>query len=222
MLTAQSLYKSYQQGESKIDVLMNINFNVKAGESVAIIGPSGSGKSTLLAILAGLETPDKGKVLYEGKIISEYDDQLQSDFRNKKIGMIFQNFELAEALSALENVMLPADIGGYDKREKAEQLLDSLGLSHRKKHIPSQLSGGEQQRVAIARALINDPDYIFADEPTGNLDAKTGTAIIKTLLSHVRSRPRVLVLITHDADIAAQCDRIIRISEGNLIEEKKI
>ncbi len=189
---------------------------VQQGEAVFLIGASGAGKTTLLYTLAGLERPEGGTVEFEGRRLYEGSASAQSKMRNEKMGFVFQGYFLLPELTALENVTLPARIGGRPDRGAAEASLRDVGLAERMQHLPAELSGGEQQRVAIARALTNDPDIIFADEPTGNLDSKTGDTIIDLLLNLARERKKTLMVVTHDSRLAARGDRELRIVDGAL------
>jgi putative ABC transport system ATP-binding protein len=215
MIELQNISKTYTQGDTSIRVLNDVSLRIEDGERVAIVGASGSGKSTLLSIMSGMDVPDSGNVVIDGKNIGSMRDRELSDFRNRTIGVIFQSFELVPSFTALENVMLPLDIRNTGSAQDAKQALDSVGLSHRLDHLPSMLSGGEEQRVAIARALAQSPKILFADEPTGNLDRKTGTEILD-LIRAAASTERILVMITHDQEIAKQMDRTLEIREGTV------
>ena len=199
-----------------IDVLRGISLDVAYGEAVFLCGPSGAGKTTLLYTLAGLERPESGHVEFEGRRLYSGNETAQAKLRNEKMGFVFQGYFLLPELTALENVMLPGMIGRRTERETAVKSLDAVGLGERLHHLPAELSGGEQQRVAIARALTNDPDIIFADEPTGNLDSKTGDAIVDLLLNLARDRNKTLLVVTHDNRLAARGDRQLRIVDGLL------
>ena len=197
-------------------MLRGISVEIRAGEAVFLCGASGAGKTTLLYTLAGLERPESGEVIFEGRSVYG-DEAAQARIRNRRIGFVFQGYFLLPELTALENVLLPQMIGGRVKREAAEAALRSVGLGERMEHLPPELSGGEQQRVAIARAIINEPRVIFADEPTGNLDSKTGGEIMELLLGLVRSRGLTLVVVTHDVHLAACGDRRLEIRDGCLV-----
>lgn len=200
-----------------LTILSDINFAVKSGESVAIVGASGSGKSTLLSLLAGLDIASSGEVELDGEALSTLNEESRARLRAEKIGFVFQSFMLVQSLTALENVMLPAELAGdSEAKNQAVLLLDKVGLSHRLEHYPSQLSGGEQQRVAIARAFIGTPKILFADEPSANLDSKNGHLIEKLLFDLNSQNGTTLVLVTHDEQLAKQCDRIIHIEAGQL------
>src|SRR5205814_6798525 len=203
-------------GSRRIEVLRGISIEVAPGEIIFICGASGAGKTTLLYTLAGLERPESGTVEFEGRNLYNGPAAAGARFRNKKMGFVFQGYFLLPELSALENVSLPGRISGARSRQNAEAILRAVGLGDRMHHLPAELSGGEQQRVAIARALSNDPDIIFADEPTGNLDSKTGDAIIDLLLNLARERKKTLLVVTHDARLAERGDRTLRIADGTL------
>jgi len=213
-LTADSLKRSFVIGKSRIEVLRGVSVSVRQGETVFLCGASGAGKTTLLYTLAGLERPEAGQVIFEDQRIYSLSDHKLARLRNARMGFIFQGYFLLPELTALENVKVPAMISGRDANDKARQLLQRVGLAERENHLPSELSGGEQQRVAIARSLVNNPGIIFADEPTGNLDSKTGEAVIDLLLGLSREDGRTLVVVTHDHNLAARGDRILQIQDG--------
>jgi putative ABC transport system ATP-binding protein/lipoprotein-releasing system ATP-binding protein len=215
-LSARSLRQTYELGAERLEVLKGVDLDVARGEVVFLRGPSGAGKSTLLYILAGLEHPRAGSVSFEGEQLFALGRDRLATLRNRRMGFVFQSYFLLPELTALENVMLPAMLGGARRAEEARRLLDRVGLSGRLDHLPSQLSGGEQQRVAIARSLINDPGILFADEPTGNLDAATGAGIIDLLLGLARQDGRTFVAVTHDPALAALGDRELYLKEGHL------
>jgi putative ABC transport system ATP-binding protein/lipoprotein-releasing system ATP-binding protein len=215
-LVARDLYRSFQIGPRRIEVLRGISMQVAQGETVFLCGASGAGKTTLLYTLAGLERPESGSVEFEGRRLYNGSSGTQARLRNEKMGFVFQGYFLLPELTALENVSLPALIGGKMATERAEENLRLVGLAERINHLPAELSGGEQQRVAIARALTNDPDIIFADEPTGNLDSKTGDAIVDLLLGIARERKKTLLVVTHDTRLAARGDRQLHITDGLL------
>ncbi len=200
-----------------LDILSAIDMRVNAGEAVAILGPSGSGKSTLLGLLAGLDQPSEGRVSLLGQDMSVLDEDARAALRAGRVGFVFQSFQLLPGMTALENVALPLQLGRKDgARAQAEALLRDVGLGERLSHLPRQLSGGEQQRVALARAFAGDPEVLFADEPTGNLDAESGQRIID-LLFDLRDRVgSTLLLVTHDQQLAARCDRVLRLNAGRL------
>ena len=198
-------------------ILTDVSFEVKAGESIAILGASGSGKSTLLGLLAGLDVPSSGSVQFEGQDLFALDEDARAAVRGRLAGFVFQSFQLLPALTALENVMLPLELSGRaDARQQAGDILQRVGLGERMQHYPKQLSGGEQQRVAIARAFVTQPRILFADEPTGNLDSATGANIIELLFALNRERGTTLILVTHDAMLAGRCDRRLHLEAGRL------
>lgn len=216
-LTVKNLSKSHLQATRKITVLSGLNLEVQRAETVAIVGKSGSGKSTLLALLAGLDNPDEGQVILNGQTLSGLNETSMARLRARSMGIIFQQFQLVQTLTALENVMLPAEILGDKKNEeKAKELLRAVGLGERMNHFPSQLSGGEQQRVAIARALAGTPQIILADEPTGNLDNETGISVMDLLFGLLKEKNIALVLVTHDPDCANRCTRVLTLEQGKL------
>ncbi len=207
------------QGE--LSILEDIHFKVEKAQTIAIIGSSGSGKTTLLSLLAGLDVPTQGFVTIAGQTISDLDEEQRAAFRASHVGIIFQAFHLLPSLTALENVILPLELSGKrDSSNRAETLLKQVGLGSRLKHTPLQLSGGEQQRVAIARAFAADGDVLFADEPTGNLDHKTAKHIIELLFSLNKEEQKTLILVTHDQELAARCDRCFELIEGRLQEQE--
>ena len=215
-LRARELRRSFQIGPRRIEVLRGVSLEVERGQRVFLCGASGAGKTTLLYTLAGLERPESGEVEFEGRPLYRAGESALARLRNQKMGFVFQGYFLLPELTALENVMLPAMIGRHPAREACARSLAAVGLGERINHLPPELSGGEQQRVAIARALTNDPDIIFADEPTGNLDSKTGDAIMDLLLGLARERNKTLVVVTHDNDLAQRGDRTLRMVDGLL------
>ncbi len=215
-LIARDLFRSFRIGARRIDVLRGISMEIARGEAVFLCGASGAGKTTLLYTLAGLERPESGTVEFDGRQLYNGSSAAQARLRNQKMGFVFQGYFLLPELTALENVSLPGMIGGDPTKEKAADSLESVGLAERMHHLPAELSGGEQQRVAIARALTNDPEIIFADEPTGNLDSKTGDAIIDLLLKLARERNKTLLVVTHDTRLASRGDRQLHIADGVL------
>jgi len=215
-LIARDIYQSFRMGARRIEVLRGISMDIAHNEAVFLSGASGAGKTTLLYTLAGLERPESGTVEFEGHRLYNGSSKAQARFRNQKMGFVFQGYFLLPELTALENVMLPAMIGRRAARREAEESLAAVGLGDRMHHLPAELSGGEQQRVAIARALTNNPDIIFADEPTGNLDSKTGDAIVDLLLQLARQRNKTLLVVTHDTRLAARGDRQLHIKDGVL------
>lgn len=211
------LGKRYAMASSEITVLDKVNLSVQSHERVAIIGPSGSGKTTLLLILTGLETASQGDISISGQSLLGLSADDRADLRREHIGIIFQSFHLIPSLTARENVALPLEIAGIDNsRVRASEMLERVGLAQRADHYPAQLSGGEQQRVAIARALVHNPGIIVADEPTGNLDERTGELIMQLLFDLNRDYGTTLILVTHDNDLAKRCDRTLRLQEGSL------
>jgi putative ABC transport system ATP-binding protein/lipoprotein-releasing system ATP-binding protein len=213
LLIARDLRRSFLIGKRSIEVLRGVNVELHVGEAVFLCGASGAGKTTLLYTLAGLERPDEGFVEFEGRRLYQ-SGNAEAKVRNQRIGFVFQGYYLLPELTALENVMLTTMIGGHPDHNAAAQALANVGLGDRLNHLPAELSGGEQQRVAIARALINNPSIIFADEPTGNLDAKTGGGIIDLLLGLVREQHKTLVVVTHDAQLATRGDRRLEMRDG--------
>ena len=221
MLTATDLTKEYQSGESRLAVLKHVTFSIPQGEFVAIVGPSGSGKTTLLGLLAGLDTPSGGAVTLDGVDITRLSEDDRAKLRGEKVGFIFQSFQLIPTLTALENVQVPLELrGDTDAAERARDLLNRVGLGDRTGHFPTQLSGGEQQRVAIARAFVNQPRILFADEPTGNLDGATGERIVALLEALNRSSGSTVVLVTHDTALAERTSRVIRLKDGDIVEDR--
>ena len=215
MIKTQNLTKTYGKGEGKVTALAGVDITIKDGEMVAIIGKSGSGKSTLLNLLGGLDKATEGKVFYNDQDLSEMNDSKLSEFRLKNIGFVFQFFDLIPELTAEENVMFPAKLA--KKKETSEgELYTALDINDRVKHYPAELSGGQQQRAAIARALINDPDVILCDEPTGNLDKRSGEEVMNLLKKLSQEQNKTVIIVTHDSDIASQCSRIIELSDGRL------
>jgi len=224
MIDVTELSKSFRRGNLVTEVLKGVTFRVRSGEFVAIMGPSGSGKSTLLNILGLLDRPDSGRYLLDGQDYSQADDEARSAARNRKIGFVFQQFHLLDRASALRNVTLPllyTDKDPGNGTARAERALEAVGLSHRTRYLPSELSGGEQQRVAIARALINDPPLILADEATGNLDERSGAEILD-IFRRIVDEGRTLVLITHDREVAKRADRILSFGDGRMLGDEVI
>ena len=215
-LAAENIHRSFSLGSGTIDVLRGVSLKVMHGERVFLCGPSGAGKTTLLYILGGLEPPTSGRVLINGASLYDRSGASQAELRNRLTGYVFQNYLLLPELTAVENVCLPAMIGGRKAQERAAHLLELVGLGARLQHLPSELSGGEQQRVAIARALVNDPQIVFADEPTGNLDSKTGGEVMNLLLSVVAEAKKTLMVVTHDTRLAGQGDRKLVLRDGML------
>lgn len=204
--------------QKDLTILDDVSLKFEEGESVAIIGPSGSGKATLMMVCAGLQSPSAGQIIFKGRELNSRNENELTLWRQENIGIVFQNFHLLPASTALENVMLPLELAGDNNPErKAAELLESVGLSHRLAHRPGQLSGGEQQRVALARAIARRPSLLLADEPTGNLDQGTGEKIIELLFSQAREYGTTLILVTHDETIARRCSRIISLRDGRLV-----
>ena len=219
MISTRNITKTVSTSEGELQILQPISFEVKAGESIAIVGASGSGKSTLLSLLAGLDEVSSGEIYLDGEPLHTMNEEARARLRGEKVGFIFQSFMLVQSLTALENVMLPAEISGLDDAKgRATKILEQVGLSHRAHHYPNQLSGGEQQRVAIARAFIGQPKILFADEPTGNLDAANSEKIEQLLFDMNRDIGTTLVLVTHDNELAKRCRRQLTMQAGVLTE----
>ena len=222
IIQVNGLSKVVSTFEGELPILSDISFNVKHGESVAIVGTSGSGKSTLLSLLAGLDTASSGEITLDGERLHKLDEEQRAALRAEKVGFVFQSFMLVQSLTALENVMLPAELAGEsDAKEQALALLEKVGLSHRIDHYPSQLSGGEQQRVAIARAFIGTPKILFADEPSANLDSKNGKMVESLLFDLNQQHGTTLILVTHDEALAQKCQHIVQIEAGCLVKNSK-
>jgi len=218
IIVTQNLGKAVTISEGTLHILSSVDLIIKSGESIAIIGESGSGKSTLLGLLAGLDTPSTGRVEINGQDLTQLDEDGRALLRSKFISFVFQSFHLLPGLTALENVMLPLELTGNTQAEaEARNYLQRVGLQHRLEHLPKQLSGGEQQRVALARAFVTRPAILFADEPTGNLDSKTGTHIIDLLFELNAEQQTTLILVTHDVKLAARCQRTIRLDSGKQV-----
>ena len=218
LLEACDVSKSVTGPEGKLEILGKVSLQIQPGDSFAIVGASGSGKTTLLGLLAGLDTPDSGSITLDGHALQLLNEEARADLRRRLVGFVFQSFHLLPALTAEENVMLPLELEGIRAaRERAREALDAVGLGSRRRHYPAQLSGGEQQRVAIARAFVHGPRVLFADEPTGNLDQRTGHHVCDLLFALNRDHRTTLVLVTHDATLAARCDRQIELEEGRVV-----
>jgi len=221
ILEARRLTKSYVSGASTLTVVKEISFSLAAASSCAIVGPSGSGKTTLIGLCAGLDQPTSGEVLLDGIDLGTLNEDGRARIRNEAIGFVFQTFQLIPTLTALENVMVPLELRGRNNaRESAIDLLKRVGLGQRLAHYPVQLSGGEQQRVALARAFINRPKILFADEPTGNLDAETGKLVIESLFALNAGAGTTLVLVTHDLELARRAQRVIRLRGGTVVDDQ--
>ena len=218
IVRVESLHKHYKLGHENLHVLRGVDLNIAAGEWLAVLGASGSGKSTLLHLIGGLDTPDRGNVLFEDRNIFLRSTAWRDRFRNRRVGFVFQFYHLLPELNVLQNTMLAAMIGSHPPHRKryAAELLDRLGLGDRLRHRPNELSGGERQRVAIARALINEPDLLLADEPTGNLDRKTGGSIM-SLLAELNAGGQTIVMVTHDPTVAERADRVVTLESGRLV-----
>ena len=216
IINVKDIKKSYTVGTQEVNALRGINLSVEKGEFISIMGPSGSGKTTLMNIIGCLDTPSSGEYELNGSLVSKLEDDELARIRNKEIGFVFQSFNLLAKNSVLENVMLPLKYAGFNKSEavkKSNEVIDKVGLSDRLAHTPAELSGGQQQRVAIARALVNKPSIIFADEPTGNLDSKTGKEVMN-IFKELNASGQTIILITHEESIANQSNRIITIKDG--------
>lgn len=226
MLTFDNVFKSFPNEIETIDVLKNISFRIETGEFVAIMGPSGSGKSTLLGVAAGLDKPDRGSVILDGVDLTKEDESTLSNLRAEKIGFIFQNFQLLQGLTAIENVGIPLflnkSLGEKKILEKANLILESVSMSHRAGHFPKQLSGGEEQRVAIARSFVNDPKIIFADEPTANLDTKNSKMVLDLLLYRNKKQGTTIIVVTHDPAVAKLADRVLEMRDGEILIPKSL
>ena len=218
VVTARGIGKTVKSGEADLVILREIDLAVTRGEAVAVVGASGSGKSTLLAILAGLDTPTSGTVSLDGEDIFAMDEDTRAELRGRSVGFVFQSFQLLPSLTALENVMLPLELGNDAAAEsKAKDMLARVGLGERLHHYPKHLSGGEQQRVALARAFVVQPKLLHADEPTGSLDADSGAEVIELLFEMNREYGTTLVMVTHDETLAARCSRVVRLAGGKIV-----
>jgi len=220
VLEAHELSKEVSSPEGTLTILRDVSFSIVAGETVAVVGASGAGKSTLLALLAGLDLPTRGYVDLNGSNLSSLDEDGRALLRADNVGFVFQSFHLVPSLNALENVMLPLELAGHaDARRQARDIIDKVGLAERWSHYPAQLSGGEKQRVAIARAFATEPAVLFADEPTGNLDSRTGANIMELMFELNRSSSTTLILVTHDNELAERCDRVLALDAGKLVSD---
>lgn len=215
---ARDIVRTFQVGDNRIEVLKKVSLDVKRGEKLFLVGPSGAGKTSLLYTLAGLERPNEGDVLIDGRSLYRLRRKEQARVRNLSMGYVFQSFFLMPELTAFENVLVPAMIKRTVAKDKAEELLERVGLADRLHHLPNELSGGEQQRVAIARSLINDPKILFADEPTGNLDTKTGIAVMDLLMELINENERTLLVVTHDKSMAELGDRKVTLVDGRIVD----
>lgn len=217
IISVEALCKSYKTDAKEIEILHSLSFDVKEGESMAITGPSGSGKTTLLGLLAGLDNSTSGNLLIDGQNLTNLNEDERSALRLLKMGFVFQNFQLLANLTAIENVMVPLELQGTkNPLKEAESLIELVGLSNRKKNYPTQLSGGEQQRIAIARAFANNPKILMADEPTGNLDGETSDKVEQLLFDLNREKGTTLIIVTHDLDLAAKTDRVLKLKNGHI------
>ena len=222
VLEACGISKQVSSPEGHLTILSDVSFGITSGESVAVVGPSGAGKSTLLALLAGLDLPTSGHVVLNGHNLGELDEDGRARVRAESVGFVFQSFHLVPSLNALENVMLPLELAGSsDARAASQGIIDQVGLNERWSHYPAQLSGGEKQRVAIARAFATEPAVLFADEPTGNLDSRTGSNIMNLMFELNQESSTTLVLVTHDLDLAQRCDRVLSLDGGRLVDDSK-
>tara|TARA_Y100000310_G_scaffold329950_1_gene400725 strand:+ start:1181 stop:1852 length:672 start_codon:yes stop_codon:yes gene_type:complete len=218
IIKLQNVHKDYVMGESIVPAVENVNLSIKKGDFLAIVGPSGSGKSTMMNLVGALDLATEGEIYLDGQDIEHLEESELAQIRGKKVGFIFQTFNLIPTLTALENVSLPMMFQGYSKEERVERgkmLLKQVGLEHRMNFVPGKLSGGERQRVAIARSLANNPEVVLADEPTGNLDSKTGQQVIE-ILKNLNKQGKTIIMVTHDLEMAKQADKIIRLRDGKI------
>jgi putative ABC transport system ATP-binding protein len=223
VLSAHRISKKVSSPEGGLTILSDVSFTIDPGESVAVVGPSGAGKSTLLALLAGLDLPTDGHVVLNGANLSELDEDGRAQVRAESVGFVFQSFHLVPSLNALENVMLPLELAGADDaRTASRSIIEQVGLKDRWSHYPAQLSGGEKQRVAIARAFATEPAVLFADEPTGNLDTRTGATIMDLMFDLNKISSTTLILVTHDHSLANRCDRVLSLDAGLLVNDTKV
>jgi len=224
IIELRNVCKIYKLGGTEINALSDINLKIQRGDFIAIVGPSGSGKSTMMNLVGALDLSSKGDIFLDGQNIEELSESNLAQIRGKKIGFVFQTFNLIPTLNAIENIALPMifhGIGRKERMKRAEEILKEVSLSHRKNHLPKELSGGERQRVAIGRALANDPEVILADEPTGNLDTKTGLGIMK-LFTELNKKGKTIILVTHNLDLIKYVQKVLKISDGEIVENKKV
>ncbi|MDD2957866.1 MAG: ABC transporter ATP-binding protein [Lachnospiraceae bacterium] len=223
ILKVENLCKSYGAGETKVTALDNVSFSAQKGEFISVVGPSGSGKSTLLHIIAGVDKPTSGKLIVDGKEVLQKSQEELAIYRRRQVGLIYQFYNLIPVLNAEENIVLPLKLDGQKiNQARVNELIDALGLTDRRKHLPKQLSGGQQQRVSIGRAIINAPALVAADEPTGNLDNQNGREIIELLKYSNKKYNQTLIVVTHDEELALQADRIIRLQDGKILSDEKL
>jgi len=224
IIKLKDISKNYEMGDTEVKALCNINLSIEQGEFIAIVGPSGSGKSTIMNLIGALDFASKGDIFLDGHNIEHLTESDLAQIRGKKIGFVFQTFNLIPTLTAIENISLPMIFQGFNKEErieKAEKILEQIKLMHRRDHLPNELSGGERQRVAIGRALANEPEVILADEPTGNLDTKTGLGIMK-LFVEFNKKGKTIILVTHDLDLVKYAKKVLKLRDGKIVEHKKI
>jgi len=223
VLAAHQISKKVSSPEGSLTILSDVSFSVDPGDSVAVVGPSGAGKSTLLALLAGLDLPTTGHVTLSGVNLGDLDEDGRAQVRAESVGFVFQSFHLVPSLNALENVMLPLELADApDARNASRRIIEQVGLADRWSHYPAQLSGGEKQRVAIARAFATEPAVLFADEPTGNLDTRTGSTIMELMFDLNKSSSTTLILVTHDKSLADRCDRVLSLDAGQLVSDTRV
>lgn len=221
LLELRAVTKSYREGEQLRDVLTGVDLSVRAGEWIAFLGRSGTGKSTLLNLISGIDLPSGGEILLEGRAVQRLSERDRTLLRRQRIGFVFQTFNLIPTLTVAENILLPLELTGQRRTARAFELLDQVGLGHRRDSAPDRLSGGEQQRVAVVRALVHDPALVLADEPTGNLDDETGSRVIELLERLTRGRGKTVLIVTHDPALAARADRVFRFQGGQVVAQGK-
>jgi len=224
IIELRDVSKIYKMGETEINALSEVNLKIQKGDFLAIVGPSGSGKSTMMNLVGALDLSSKGSIFLDGQNIEELSESDLAQIRGKKIGFVFQTFNLVPTLNAIENIALPMIFHGIKKEERmkrAEEILKEVGLTNRRNHLPKELSGGERQRIAVGRALANDPDVILADEPTGNLDTKTGFEIMK-IFTELNKKGKTIILVTHNLDLVNYVQKVLKISDGRIVENKKV